>query len=732
MTGLTAIRKAAQKLEGWIIARSFWILSTLAIVLAIFSSGLPLLLTKPMSNLVLVGTIIESESFITIVVACYASIIPIVFSVSTLAIQHAASNYTASILENYKKDCKTWFFYGFLFFGLLFASIMLFTRSDILLFLTEENLIRISLLNAALVILFFSLILLPFQLTHVADLINPRQLVTRARERCTNEIISTPKNVDSMHEKTKAGNQLEARIAKLPFYREFLFHENFGSLLPATRQGILQIMDVVLKSAVKREAETYEFGFKAISEIAQTYVSIRRDDSTSEDKLLQYVYEKLLSIPKMALDTEDVALLHAVITAFEGIGCATAEIKPASRWGPNLMTSLAIGYIRGIGAKAIERSLWDSVADAMRSIKNIGVSAIRKIKDDGLASKKILELSMKAIGRREWFVINVASGVLNDLLTSSVNARADVDHVPARVLEAVEQLSTAAIDNGLEWHALTGLFPAMPEYSIERVAWTALQFKNELHPDSETAYREGYAWEMISSLLDALTKIGVKAAQKKSSMLLVYVAQPMHRIALVLMNEKSVALKDSFDPQVCTVVTALASMFMQAGDCPLIDEIADALIDIAFQSLDVGKGAIASHVVEAISEMSLRMMSWDRYGYDSQRLAGRLGVIGSYAINASDTIVAKACANGLVQFDKAYRQKYRGSKDRRHFGEMQELHDREGIEEWAVSYKKTPQRALDQFTALYTGAKKSSMTGTRGSRERGDVLPKSSGELRRN
>jgi hypothetical protein len=359
-------------------------------------------------------------------------------------------------------------------------------------------------------------------------------------------------------------------------------------------------------------------------------------------------------------------------------------------------------YIREIGGTAIERGLWDSAAQAMRSIRNIGISAIHGAQHDGLASKKILDLSLAATARGEWFVVYVASGALNELLESAVKARIDVDLAPAQILEDIEQLSISAIDNNLEWYALTGLFPIMPEYSIERVAWVALEFKNEPHSSEESAIREEYAWETISLLLDVLAKIGVRAAQKKSSMLLTYVAQPMHRIALALMNEKSVILKDGFDPQVSRIVNALVNMFTQAGDCPLIDKIADALIEIAFHGLDVGKREIASHVAEAISQMSLRMMSWDRYGYDSQRLAGKLGVIGSYAVNTSDTSVARTCANALVQFDSAYRQKYRRSKDRRHFEEMQKLRDQVGIspEKWTESYKKIPQRALDQFKAL--------------------------------
>jgi len=693
------IRKALNRALEQVSRYLYWVVAAFAIAVTVFVSGLICVVSRGVSNLSIVSTAMVGESLILAIITCLAAIIPIVFSVSMLAIQHAAGNYTASVLEEYKRDRKTWFFYALLAFGVFFASVMLIADWSVLILSTQTTL---SLLNAGFSILVFSLLLLPLQLVHITDLINPKSMIGKAKESCVREILSTRARLSSILAKAKPRNELERRITQMPSYPEYVFHQNLDALLKVAREKVLQIMDIVFKSAVKREAETYSIGFEAISEISRTYVSIRKEDSTRDDKFLQYIYDKLLSIPRMALDTGDVTLLQAVITAIENVGRAAAEIKPASPWSPNLMASVSMWYIHDIGTRAIERGLWDSVAEAIRSIKNIGVSTIKRARDDGSASTKILNLGRQAISKGEWIAVNVASGALSDLLCDSVRARIDVNHVPARILEAIDQLSVSAIDNNLDWQALTGLFPVMPEYSIERAVWIALELKNEPHPDEETAYREGYAWETVSALLDTLANVGIKAAQKKSSMILAYVAQPMHRIALALMNEKPVALKDGFDRLVCKAVNALASMYFQAEGCPLVRKIAEALTDLALHSLDAKKGELASYTVGAILNTSLRMMAWDQYGYDSQRLAGRMGVIGSYAINASDGTVAEACASGLMKFDRAYRRRYRGSRDRRHLEEMQELHDQGGIllEEWAENYKGIPQLALDRFKVL--------------------------------
>lgn len=693
------IRKTLHRALEQVSPHLYWIVAVLAVAMAIFASGLISLVFRGTLNFSVVSTAMVGESLLLAIIACLATIIPIVFSVSTLVIQHAAGNYTASLLEDYKKDPRTLFFYGFLAFGLLFTCFALIIGWSVVVLSTQDT---ISLLNAAFSILVFSFVLLPFQLAHVTDLINPLFMIRKAKQDCIKATLSTPAEVSVIVRKAKKQSEIERRMAETPLYWESVFHSYQASLFMIPRQKVLQIMDIVFKCAVKREAETYNLGFEAISEIARAYVSIRKEDSTQEDEFLQYVYDKLLSIPKMAFDTGDVALLHSVVMALENVGRASAEIKPASYWGPNFQAQMAMRHISDIGTKALTASLWDSVADAIRSIKNIGVSAIHGARHDGLAFKQILRLGTAAAAIREWFIVNAASGALNDLLQASVKSRLEPGLVPTNILEAIEQLSIFALDRNLEWQALTGLFPIMPENSIERVSWAALGFKNEPHSDKEKAFREGYAWEIVTLLLDVLSKIGIKAAEKKSSMLLTYVAQPIGGIALTLLNEKSTALKNGFDPLVSKAITALATMYLRAERCPLADGLTDALTEIAFRSLDAGKADIASQVVEATFQMSLGTMKWDQYGYDSQRLAGRLGVIGSYAINASDTRNAATCANTLVQFDIAYRRRYPQSKDRRHFEEMQKLHDQEGIslEKWEDAYGNIPQAALDRFDML--------------------------------
>jgi hypothetical protein len=684
----------------------YWSVAILAGAITLIASGLTSLLRQGTLNLQVVSTFLVGESLILSIIAFLAAIIPIVFSVSTLAIQHAASNYTASVIEQYKRDRRTWFFYGFVGFGILLAASMLIAGSSVVIVASGTITTTISLLNSSFVILAFSLLLLPLQLLHVVDLIDPKFMIAQAKEEGLKAIQSAPAKLLAIIKKAQHGDEFEQSMAKMPFYSEFAFQKNQDKLLLIAREKVLQIMDIALKSALKREAETYSDAFQAICEIARAYVSIRKEYSRSEDEFLQYVYVKLVSMKKMGLDAEDEVLLTGIITTLGAIGSAAAEIKPASLHGPNLMASLAMLYISEMGAGAIAERLWDPAADALRSIRDVGISAVRVAKHDGSASDKILVLGKQAIAARKWFVVNVASGTLNELLLASVEARIDEHHTPANIMEAIEEFSLFAIRNGLDWNALSGLFPAMPEYSLERVVRAALQYKNEPHQAIETARREGYAHEIASSVLDLLIHIGIQAGVNKSSMVMSYVAQPIHRIALALMGEKSAAPKGAFEGEVCKAVGGLASIYQHAGDCPLLEVIPDSLTDIAFCSIGATKDEIALRVVEAIHQMSVETISWDKYGYDAHRLAGRLAVIGSYAVNARNRDVAEGCVKSLIQLDRSFIRKYGKQKEQLHLTEARELHDEDhlSLEDWQDKYRKMPQAALDEFIELYNNA----------------------------
>jgi len=105
--------------------------------------------------------------------------------------------------------------------------------------------------------------------------------------------------------------------------------------------------------------------------------------------------------------------------------------------------------------------------------------------------------------------------------------------------------------------------------------------------------------------------------------------------------------------------------------------------------------------------MSIETIKRDEYGYKPARLASRIAVIGSYALYLANNVLAKECADRLVEFDSTYLKESPKPHDRRHIKEMQETYrqlevgDHYFSESYGSLSEKISQTALDKFRELY-------------------------------
>lgn len=208
--------------------------------------------------------------------AILGTILAISFSIAIIVIQHAASNYTASIIESYKRDGFTLLFFAFYVGSLIVAIIGLQVSND----LYFANMIVITFI--------FSFFVLGLHFIHIIDLIDPRTIIGKAEKRCIKYIRSIPSKVETIIKKSKPRTEQERFILRTPLYRQFVFY-NDSNLQEPIRKQVLLINDVINKSASRREIETSIKGFKALEQIAEQYIEIRKNDFKTDDRLLGYI-----------------------------------------------------------------------------------------------------------------------------------------------------------------------------------------------------------------------------------------------------------------------------------------------------------------------------------------------------------------------------------------------------------------------------------------------------------
>lgn len=637
------------------------------------------------------------QTMLSSIGAILATILAISFSITIIAIQHAASNYTASIIESYKRDGFTILFFSYYVGALIFSIIALQFSSD--LYIT----------NMMLVTFIFSFFILALHFIHIINLINPRTIINKAEKRCIKYIKAIPSKVSSKIEKSKPKNDYERAIIKTPLYHQFIFYTD-STLQEPIRKQVLLINDVINKAASRREIETSVKGFQSLTEITKNYVSIRQDDLKTEDKFLEYIYAQLLSIFDVALDNKDLALMQEVLHTFANIGCLTTDLK-SIREDPPQNTNLVIGHIRDLGMKALGRDFIDVSTIAMDSMKKVGLLAIQKNGGEGLSSDYIFDLGKAGVEKNSWYMLSIALNQLKDLLYGNVLFKRKV-YASERILKFIDALASLGLEKKLHHLSLqSSLFTIFPEYSIQKVAFAALQVKNEEHPENETFQREEFAKEIMAELVKAIGSIANNSSKLHSTHIIGSSIDCLLDLALLMLNEKFISLKTGFKEELFQVIKIMKITYLNIAGysfdkewfLSIPSEIGDAVTSIAVFAVESEKD-ITDEGLEALNQMCLLMIKRDKLGYDVSRLAARIGVIGVIALDKNETQITEKAATMLTNFEASYLANSPQPQKGKTIGEMKKLHKKtmlpEGTEKYLAVFSKVEESRIEDFLKL--------------------------------
>jgi hypothetical protein len=257
----------------------------------------------------------------------------------------------------------------------------------------------------------------------------------------------------------------------------------------------------------------------------------------------------------------------------------------------------------------------------------------------------------------------------------------------------------------------------VPEYSIQKVSWVAFRIKNEKYPKIQTHPREEYSKEVMSRLVKTLGKIVTRASEKGSLFLLGDSVDHILEIALSMLKEKLITIEEGYKDEVLHAVEDLSRSYTRIATYLFDNEmhssvpsdISDAITSIAIYALDFDQEDVTKHCLEALDCMCISIVERDRYGYDVARCAGRMGVIGAYALYKRKDNVLDKSVSLLVSFDKIYLSKSPNPRDRLHIDEMRGLHKSFNIDypllmrtqAYGDLFKKVSSKTLDKFADLY-------------------------------
>jgi len=562
----------------------FWILLSLLLlsILSIFSpsSQLNLISYIPSADYQVAG----NNSFFSIVTTSLAAILAIIFSISLVTIQHAASKYSPSILEYYRRDKPIIVTYLIFIISIIFSALSL---------VVDWHSWNSRAIAVSFILMVFCLFLVLFQFWRLTYMVDPIALIKKIRSRTVRNIIQLPKKIQKSVKGVKTQNEFEQPLVKSELYKEFKFHSD-ESLHEKNKKYILQLMDIIQKSILWREYESCVTGLNAIVDIVKEYVAIRQKDSTPDDEFLQYIYEKLKDISKMALKNEDAFLLREILKAFEKIGCITAEIEVISSGnGSNHITGLSSYHIHQIGLKSIEEKLQDVAAQSVISLGKIGVRASRKNLWATVAviSSEIHEIGAISASRKEWLVVNVSNEELSRLAIHSISNHLYYFGIVDLIIEDIEKLSSMSIENikGLDADAaVSPIIAPLSDVSAKEMVRAALNIKNEKYPKIETRQREEYVKDIISKIIATLCSIGINAAKFQSWGVLNYTNDTLREIGLICVDETFITFKENLEEELINLSDSLEEIYMSCKDfsSPLPSKISESLAILGIRCIE--------------------------------------------------------------------------------------------------------------------------------------------------
>lgn len=383
------------------------------------------------------GIIPKNNSVFLVVATIIGTFLAIFISVITLAIQDASNKNLIHIISQTRKDSRLYL----VIFISLFA----------ILFNISAYLIG-GLYFPALAVLFsglsFTFVFLYF--LFVLKTIDPFERLTEQSQKSIKEL---KRNIIQLYLKTKKEGAPEIP-SQLLFYARFSQNEDF---IKSNKKIVDELIDQIERSIQIGDSKIFERSLDKLKDFFSVYLEHKAIDS-SNDKIIEYIYERLKYISYPLFKTLDHFRLIKLIKIYEllGIECIN-KLKSIGPNGISYMSSFSMEYIRQIGERAFRVDDLDLMKECIHSIKNIGLISIEKNNSASLAENTIRQLG-NIPGLESPFVFRSAIHSINELYIKLVKSKSLNYYAPLREVENVFTKSVNSLKSYLELDTITVIF----------------------------------------------------------------------------------------------------------------------------------------------------------------------------------------------------------------------------------------------------------------------------------
>lgn len=592
----------------------------------------------------------NNSNLISSVLQATAGIVGIVFAISILVVQHAATNYSPTILSSFKKDEQVWFSLAYGIFTIIFMSFtMIFSWQLIIL-----NMLFFICTLGLLAAYFFS----------TFDKINPLSIISKIRKSIISELNSIPTKLNDVivqQSKNDTTDTYELLLKGVPDIVQYAALSKETHLLNKVKTYENTLRQIILDAVKKGEYQTSREGLNVYPSLIENYLKIIPNYSWHHDKLLEEILQNMDVLSSKAVKDEDVIFIKDLIDCLKNSGITFIETIPriGGTFETNQPASLCLFYLKKIGKKAIEIPLYDTVASTVQSIGDMGVLLSAKYHNDHITSANTLELARVAITQKDFFIPSISVQKSFQIIEALTYGLTNSSHIKPRIEDLFKFLQEfmASKINDMQ---LMGLFTDIAYHGALPCVKTAISIKNGKFEILETRSREKNSKEIVSALISLVGNIGIVAMQNGRIPFALACADCLFSISVLCVQEKFKIFKQHFQDELKQIIHYLIGMhfFAKSLNSPFDTDITRKIVDIALLAMLNEFPDIAFLVIDRIYNSSIKIFDTDQYGYSSIRNFRKLDYLACYAVSTSNSFLLEKTAKTYLEFAKQYQLKY--------------------------------------------------------------------------
>ena len=574
----------------------------------------------------------QTTNFLISGLQATAAIVGLVFFLSILVIEHSASNYSATMLEFFKKDYFVWFSasYGLFTIGFIGSTIMFELNGGL----------------ASFVFFLWNLALLGIYLRYTLDMVNPISMNKKVRNVISKTFKKISKTVDRKTDDRIKNNSSLYEGLDSSMIRHKVIDSN-KDLLDEVKKYERFLQYVILSTHEKQEYESTNAGLFSYPQIIKQYLQLNPNYFWPVDSFFEMIRERIKEYANEALKKDHPVFLTQIIESSIKVGSELTVIKnldsPMANNEPLVHWIYALG---GIGQKCIPLKNWEGVLQITRALGSLGTESVIKSGKDSQAGNQILEIGTFAIKKMDTFscitCVNEAFRIFQERAKFLPDIMLDSDMEKlAKYASLAYRLPNAELVGNSFFFEQSGLNPFQYAVNAIRSHNTPFRsFEDELDKDFERVTRIKSLKKHISLIIDFTGKISHWSG---NNIIL--------KIIILYLQETEKLFREPFthEEEIETAIRGLSSRNGKGND---------DLAELTIICLENQYNDSAIKCIERISLIAKNMTKNDEHGYDSNRAIRKLNLIGCYLQMKPNNTVLNKIIEKIIEFDVQFEERY--------------------------------------------------------------------------